>query len=194
MLRWTNEEPPHSLEHFPELPIEPAILRRNFAMRALVGQVPIKVEPYASDLFNLVRLSEKAVARYNSARSHFAALVAAEISVTEMMATTDAMEDCINALHRGFGFAERLRRYQLPGPAKVELRKIRSLIERATAMRDAIEHRDTDLRADRPEGDAAHLRVGNMHVNVADRWMTYVEVCRLVVGLHSIACTISPPD
>ena len=202
-----HEQPICSLDHFPALDdIEPGELRISFGYRAFSGTMPFKdAPPRDAWLFNLVRLAEKAVEDYNAARQHFEDFAEQRAGITQaLMGCINALEDCVNAVHRGFLFVERFRTVKpsISGAPvfdddwKLRLKSVEYLVKRVNAVRNAIEHRDNDLPPDRerPEGDSAFLAPQNEHAYIEAERIAYADLARLVRTLHAVACSLAPLD
>jgi len=192
-----DEEPAHSLDHFPTLaPIHPGLLRLRFAGPSIVDQVPIKGGVARPFLFNVVRLSEKSIDQYNSARAHFESYIdreSNEVALTALMECADDFEDLINSLHRGYVVVEAVRRQgHLYAPAKLELEEVGALIKMVEELRREIEHR-SNQRDEWSESDAGFLAFGNECVFVGNRSMRIDELARLVRTLYTVGWSIMVP-
>jgi hypothetical protein len=180
-----EESPVHSLDSFPTLvPIKPGILRLRLSGWSVAGQVPISGRAARSIRFNVARLSERSIDRYNSARAHFEVLVDDKpnhVALTALMECTDSFEDLISSLHRGFMVIEAVRRNgKLSEEASVELSEVGTLIAAVGRLR-------------RGMGDgAAFLAFDNECVYVGDASIEIEELGRLVRALYSVACSIVP--
>ena len=193
-----DEEPAHTLGHFPTLAgIDPGALRGRFARLSVVAQVPIEGGVSRSLLVNVVRLSERSIGKYNSARTHFESYIdreSNEVALTALMECTDDFEDLINSLHRGFIFVEAVRHQgHLSAYAKLELKEVGALIETVEELRHGIEHRDKQLCDQRSDYGAPFLAFGNECVYVGNRSMRIDELAHLVRTLYTVGWSIVQP-
>jgi hypothetical protein len=183
--REDDEPAVQSLDSFPTLaPIKPGILRLRLSGWSVAGQVPISGRAARSIRFNVARLSERSINRYNSARAHFAVLLDDKpnhVSLTALMECTDSFEDLISSLHRAFMVIEAVRRNgNLSEEASVELTEVETLIGTVGRLRRAM-------------GDgAAFLAFDNECVYVGNASIEIEELGRLVRVLYSVACSIVP--
>jgi hypothetical protein len=184
--RKDEESAVNSLDYFPALvPIKPGILRVRLAGWSVAGHVPISGRAARSIRFNVARLSERSINRYNSARAHFEVLLDDKpnhVCLTALMECTDSFEDLISSLHRGFMVIEAVRRNgNLSDEASVELREVETLIGAVGRLR-------------RGMGDGtAFLAFDNERVYVGNASIEIEELGRLVRVLYSVACSIVPP-
>ncbi len=198
-----DDPPPTDLSGFPALEhLTERGLRLSFAARAIIGEVPVTVEPARSYLFNLVRLAEKATESYTSCRNGVQALIVGGFSVARMMRAIDDAETCVNATRRGYVFAEALRRTRPENPAspvvtddmKLRLRVVGTQIKRLCELRNAIEHRDADIASGKDVGESAYLALRNSTMYVGRTSLTYRDLAALVEALHRFACDVVPPE
>jgi hypothetical protein len=197
-----NWDVPRMLGQFPDLgDVSPGSLWSSFAERAIVGDVPVLGEPAHSYLFNLARLAEKALWDYNAARAHFARLSKGYV-VVNVMVCTDRLEECIDATHRSYLFADAIVDGQLepdcpsiPDAVTVELRNMKSRRKSLRRLRDAIQHYDRQLRNTAPPTtQATYLRFDEASIFVGEYSLSYLDLERLVRTIHGITTAILQPE
>lgn len=104
---------------------------------------------------NLVRLTDKAVVEYDTARvacEEFAATVRNAPRVTDYFRAIDHFENCLNALHRALLHAEAIKSTATaPAFDRNQWRALASVRRRLTSFRDAIEHTDDRMKSHNEE-------------------------------------------
>src|ERR1700674_652951 len=165
-------------------------LRLHLTALSAIGHEPVQTEPDRAYVFNLVRLSEKALNEYSAARSNFREFVHRGASIEHLMRCIYNLETCVNAAHRGFEFFEALRRDGVEPYGRstmAELTRaqnvVRWLVDDLRTLRDAIEHRDDRLRGTRPAEDSASLLPRDSFLVIGGARLSYRELARAVEAL-----------
>lgn len=178
-------------------------LRRSFAARSIARAFPFKDQPAVGFLFNLARLTVKAIQDYEHAREHLGNHAGDSGRIIEYFGWIDDLESCINSTYRAFRFAEALRRARPGADGEPPLNEhVRRLVQahgpefqQLRRIRHNIEHREEHLGVkSRPDGEAAYLAPQSTNVYVGDQHISYIDLARLVRALFDITTAIVPID
>jgi len=146
-----------------------------------------------------VRLVEKTVLEYKEARTHLIRFLAEGI-VDDLHRAQDHFESCIQSLHRGLIYFDRLRGFGykrgdgtpfIPRPRELEVLRdtVRAPVR---AMRGALEHLDNDiLDGTLSEDSPAGPHLGWEVVTLGAHKLRYVDVARWIEQLHGFAALLS---
>ena len=119
----------------------------DLMLNTFIGRQPKHAKAAYPQYVNLVRLADKALVEYLAASACLDdfAQKKNQGAMSPLFRAIDHLENCVNSMHRAFGFAKAIRstsglaipREKLPRDP--EVRKVRE-------MRHAIEHLDNDLQ------------------------------------------------
>jgi hypothetical protein len=156
----------------------------------------------------LVRLVDKCGLEYVAARAMLLEFLA-HGTVMHYHRAQDHFESCVQALHRGINYLERLRAlgYSNNGVPLVarprDLEVIREVTKSAVRQfRDFLEHIEDDIIQGRVPSDSnAFIHLGWSSASINGATLAYADVARWVSQLHEIAAplsvvtlTVSTPD
>jgi len=146
-----------------------------------------------------VRLVEKALLEYQEARARQIAFTA-QGDFDDWFRAQDHFESCVQSLHRGIVYLERLRSLGcrrsdgepfIPRPRDLEVLRD-SVKTQVRDMRDAVEHLDKDIL----DGNLSESATVGIHLQfekatLGSLQLRYAEVARWIEQLHEFAALLS---
>jgi hypothetical protein len=193
----------------PPLPVA-GTLRSKRWLGHFIG-VSVPREPKGKRIVDgLVPLSDKAICEYQDCRASML-LFLRQGNPDDLHRAQDHFESCIQALHRGINFLERLRSLGyvqsngMPLVAKPrDLEVLRDLVRsKIRTFRDFIEHIEEDIIAQAiPLERPVDVHLGWERATINDATIEYKDLVRWCTQLHQMALPLSvvtatvgpPPD